>query len=204
MAIMIYSNQGDLPNPSPGGAGTEYGMSNETLSIGAINVGDVGTGTVEPYSDQGPVLQYWSATQTGTDPNGVATLAYARLPSMVENKKPDLIGADCDNVVATPSFKIVGSNFCGTSAAAPTVAGAMALIYQAGHGTLTRAQIVKAFEDTAMHVQPGVAAKTWDGADGYGLVQTWEAAKTLIMVPEPTISTPSAKSTIAAGSSVSF
>ena len=189
LGVLVWSSD-QLPVPSPGGAGSEYGTSTETLSIGAS---DQGSNQIGSFSDEGPFLQYWSASQSGTALNGVVTLNYTRMPTVVENHKPDLTGIDCDGVDA-PNFKEIQSQFCGTSAAAPTVAGVFALVMQASGNSVSRASLVNAVEGTAKHVVGGVATGAWDGADGYGVAQAWDAASGYIpssAIPTPKITSPS-------------
>jgi hypothetical protein len=189
-AILVWSDSA-MSMPSPGGAGSEFGTSQETISVGAS---DLGTNQIGDFSDEGPFLQWWSATQSGIDSNGVATLNYTRLSSLVQNRKPDLTGIDCDVIDAPDGFKGINGSFCGTSAAAPTVAGVFALVMQASGNSVTRASLVNAVEGSAKHVVSGVKTGNWDGADGYGVVQAWDAASGYIApfaIPTPKIISPS-------------
>lgn len=71
----------------------------ETFAVGAVGVAQWKEGLPESFSSQGP-----------TNPG---------------RSKPDLVAPDC---VRTASYESFGEPFCGTSAAAPHVAGAAALL----------------------------------------------------------------------------
>lgn len=79
------------------------------ISVGAINASSAlsGTYTIEPFSSQGPV-EY-----------GVTGEPTISIP------KPDFVAPDCVSVSSAGSFP---SPFCGTSAAAPHIAGLVALL----------------------------------------------------------------------------
>jgi hypothetical protein len=71
------------------------------ISVGAINASDPGNDTLEEYSSWGPTND--------------------------DRTKPDITGIDCVLVTGAGGF---GTNFCGTSAAAPHLAGIAALLLQ--------------------------------------------------------------------------
>lgn len=97
--------------------------SPNVLSVGAINVATAGTNPQEPFSSEGPVLAFGGGlptTSPGSDPN----------------LKPDV--ASYDNV-ATVSYGT--TNFTGTSASTPHVAGMAALLMQRNGIPATAAQL---------------------------------------------------------------
>lgn len=116
---------------------------------------------------------------------------------------------DCVSISSISDFNNGGTEFCGTSAAAPTVAGVVALMLSAGYN---KTQILQSLEATAKpipaagQISTAQSPDTWDPNDGYGLVQTWAALRNAgLLIPEPLITSPVGFSaTINAGQSVSF
>ena len=98
----------------------------DTASAFTVGAADWFTGALEPYSSRGPV-------------NGPG----AGQPTGGEAIKPDITGPDC-----TTTNRYGLSGFCGTSAAAPHVSGAAALVWQA-HPDWTNAQVRDYLETTA-------------------------------------------------------
>ncbi|MBL8300625.1 MAG: S8 family serine peptidase [Rhodanobacteraceae bacterium] len=97
--------------------------SPNVFSVGAINVATAGSNPQQPFSSEGPVL----ASGGGLP---------ASSPASDPNLKPDV--ASYDNV-ATVSYGT--TNFTGTSAAAPHVAGMAALLMQRNGIPTTAAQL---------------------------------------------------------------
>ena len=90
------------------------------FTTGEITVGAVQPSTpyyVEPYSSTGPVL--FGTADQGTFPQETI-------------QKPDFVAPDCVNVTGAGGF---GTPFCGTSAAAPHIAGLIALLLSAYPGS---------------------------------------------------------------------
>jgi subtilisin family serine protease len=80
-------------------------------------------------------------------------------PTLSGGAKPDIVAPDC----VTTWF---GGNFCGTSAAAPYAAGAVALLKQA-HPEWTPDQVKTMLQATAYDIGPA----GWDYCSGAGLMQ---------------------------------
>lgn len=206
LAMTLSSQSGDtLPINGEGGAGELLGPSAGIWSIAAVNEQRL---MVEPLSDTGPTMVYFSATQIGIQ-NGAPVLSYSRLPQPMIIDHPELAGVDCVSISPINDFNNDGNEFCGTSAAAPTVAGVVALMLSAGYN---KYQILQSLELTAKPIPTAglistvQSSDTWDPNDGYGLVQTWTALRNAgLLIPEPSITSPLGfTATISAGQSVSF
>lgn len=206
IAITLSSQSSDtLPINGKGGAGESLGPSAGVWAIAAANERSL---IIEPSSDIGPDYVYFSATQTGTQ-NGVPILSYSPRPQPLIINHPDLTGVDCVSIGPISDFDNGGTEFCGTSAAAPSVAGVLALMLSAGYN---KTQILQSLEATAKPVPAAGLSSTdqsfgtWNPNDGYGLIQTWAALRNAgLLVPEPSITSPVGFSaTINAGQSVSF
>jgi hypothetical protein len=135
----------------------------------------------EKYSSHGPVAYYY-APVTSTTP--AAALA---IPEAVE--KPDIIATDCGANTFFGRFYLSFWRFCGTSAAAPHIAGVASMMHQASP-TKTPTQIKAALKGTAEAV-PGYGAETV----GKGLVRAVQAIEALgpfgpINDPPSTLVTP--------------
>jgi Subtilase family len=111
------STGGDVVGPSIfGHAGAADG-----IAVGAVPFND--SSEPEPYSSRGPVAHYFQPVEgsTAADP----------LPSPEVLSKPEVAATDCG---ATTFFAFLSGGtwrFCGTSAAAPHAAGAVALMREA-------------------------------------------------------------------------
>ena len=105
--ILVYDQNGFQLVVTPRTSGSVYGhaaiAAPDVISVGAINAGDL---SLESYSSTGPVEMGTGGSHT--------SLA-----------KPDLVAPDCVNVTGAGGFE---TPFCGTSAAAPHIAGLMALL----------------------------------------------------------------------------
>ena len=106
-------------------AGSIYGQSALGVPVGsALTPGEITVGAVNPnhtaypieiYSSQGPV-------QYGIPGSGTGTQTQESI------QEPSFVAPDCVNVTGAGGF---GSPFCGTSAAAPHIAGLLALLISA-------------------------------------------------------------------------
>ncbi|MGA1836151.1 S8 family serine peptidase [Herbiconiux sp. 11R-BC] len=136
-------------------------------------------GTVEDFSSLGPATQYF-----GYDP--AVSAAAQPLPGPVQRAKPDLAGADriLTNFFS-PSRPVDGRpgvhSFWGTSAAAPTVAGVVALGRQYSPAT-TAEQLRRTLTATAAEVSSGFPVVEAADAAGAGRV---DATAFLAALPAP-------------------
>ncbi len=122
-------------------------------------------GTPERFSSRGPVTHYWGPV-TSTTP-----AAALGAPEVVE--KPNVVATDCNATTFFTRFFLSFWRFCGTSAAAPHVAGIAALMRQASPST-SPAGFGSAIASTAKPV-PGYS----NNSVGKGLVQARQAIEAL-------------------------
>ena len=162
------SGGGDVVGP------TIYGHAGaaNTISVGAVPFDD--SSEPEPYSSRGPVTHYFEPVS--------GPLPAKELSSPEELSKPDVAATDCG---ATTFFAFLEGptwRFCGTSAAAPHAAGAVALMQQAA--PLASAELLR-----ESLVGTGSPVGTFGAcAVGGGLVETVaavEAAREEITPAEP-------------------
>jgi hypothetical protein len=106
--ILVFDTQAFQVFVTPFTQGGVYGhaalASPSEITVGAVFSGDL---SLESYSSTGPV-------QRGTGGQAVTSIM-----------KPDFVAPDCVNVTGAGGFQ---TPFCGTSAAAPHIAGLMALL----------------------------------------------------------------------------
>ena len=121
------------------------------LAVGAAHWNDVHT--IEPYSSRGPTPD--------------------------ERVKPDIVGADC-GVTARSPLDERNDGFCGTSQAAPHVAGMAALVRQR-FPSYTPAQVATYLKDNAEQRRSPNPNNTW----GYGFAQLPPPDGTAPPVPVP-------------------
>ena len=169
-ALRLDTHRGQISN---GTTGSTYGhnAAGSAVSVAAVDVATAGGGAfvggatnpVENYSSDGPRKMFYQPNGTaitsgnvlfGT--NGGTTL-----------QKVDLAAGDC-GTTTTPGFL----EFCGTSAAAPTVAAIAALI-KGANPTATSAQILATMKVSTLDIE----AAGWDRDSGAGIV----------MVPSPLV-----------------
>ncbi|HSN18653.1 MAG TPA: S8 family serine peptidase, partial [Gammaproteobacteria bacterium] len=107
LKVLLFDQSAFQVVVSPSTTGSIYGQAAlpqpEEISVGAVDPSSL---HLESFSSTGPVL-------TGT--GGVHTTV----------AKPDFVAPDCVNVTGAGGFQ---TPFCGTSAAAPHIAGLMALL----------------------------------------------------------------------------
>lgn len=111
------SSGGDVVGPSI------FGHAGAASAITVAAVPFNGSDEPEPYSSRGPVAHYFGPVESA--------FAASPLPSPEILSKPEIAATDCG---ATTFFAFLSSGtwrFCGTSAAAPHAAGAVALMREA-------------------------------------------------------------------------
>lgn len=181
------SSGGDVVGPSVFG----HAGAASAIGVGAIRFNT--TTKPERYSSRGPVTHYFAEVD-GTAP--AAPLGAAQVIP-----KPDVTATDCG---ATTFFAFQEGptwRFCGTSAAAPHAAGAVALMLQAGEeagGGLEEPEPLRA----ALLQAASPIGSFGACAIGAGLVETEGAVETLLAGPgplnppdcEPPVSPPSEES----------
>jgi len=146
-----------LAHASSGLAGGSIGDVADALVVGATFA--LTPRTLEAWSNHGPFRIDFQATADAAAPDG---FDYARLAAPLLIAKPDLVAPDCVTVPFSDGKTLTNNQFCGTSAAVPSIAGAVALLESAG---FNRAQVLKALRSTAVPL--GAAA--WDPGYGFGL-----------------------------------
>lgn len=183
LKFILFQNGGGVTGteyPSSGG-GDVVGPSvfGHAGAVGAIGVGAMRFNTTtkpEPYSSRGPVTHYFDEV-SGTAPA-------APLGSAQVIPKPDVVATDCG---ATTFFAVKAGEtwrFCGTSAAAPHAAGAVALMLQAAEeagGGLEEPEPLRA----ALLQSASPIGSFGPCAVGAGLVETEGAVETLLADPGP-------------------
>jgi len=142
-------------------AGSIFGHAavSGVLATGAINAADPGNDTIADYSSQGPVEIFFPARET--------------------RRKPDVTAIDCVSITGAGGFPPASpGTFCGTSAAAPHVAGVAALLIG---GSASTDQANEAIKIKAVDL----GSAGFDNIFGYGRVDAYAAGKALHMLPQP-------------------
>jgi subtilisin family serine protease len=125
------------------------------LAIAAINADDPGNDTIADYSSQGPVEIFF--------------------PSRETRQKPDVTAIDCVSITGAGGVSVP---FCGTSAAAPHVAGVAALLVG---GSASTEQANQAIKFKAVDL----GSEGFDYIFGYGRVDAYAAGRALHFAPDP-------------------
>lgn len=160
-------------------AGSIYGQAALAypyeITAGAVAAQNNPGFQIESYSSQGPVFLYQPATGSST------------------RMKPDFVGVDC---VATTGAGGFPQPFCGTSAAAPHIAGLIAL-FESGYPSANPYTMLK---NGAMALGSGSP----NGVYGYGLPNAMRSAASQYSAPVATISSPGNGATEAPKQAVNF
>ena len=167
LSLIVYHHGGDAPDwiqlmvwgpasiehyTKSGSIGNPSESANPgLLAVGAAHWDDVRA--IEPYSSRGPT------------PDG--------------RVKPDVVGADCGATALEP-LNEYNQGFCGTSQAAPHVAGMAALVRQRFPG-YTPAQVAGYLKDTAQQRQSPDPNNTW----GHGFAKLPAPDGSVSTVPTP-------------------
>jgi hypothetical protein len=146
-----------LAHASSGLAGGTIGDIADALVVGATFARS--PRMLEAWSNHGPFRIDFQATADAASPDG---FDYTRLATPLQIAKPDLVAPDCVTTPFSDGKTLTNNQFCGTSAAVPSIAGAAALLESAG---FNRAQVLKALRSTAVPL----AAAAWDPGYGFGL-----------------------------------
>jgi hypothetical protein len=146
-----------LAHASSGLAGGSIGDIADSLVVGATFA--LSPRTLEAWSNHGPFRIDFQAAADAAAPDG---FDYTRLAAPLQIAKPDLVAPDCVTVPFSDGKTLTNNQFCGTSAAVPSIAGAVALLESAG---FNRAQVLKALRSTAVPLGPAI----WDAGYGFGL-----------------------------------
>ena len=130
-----------------------------------------GTESVETFSSDGPRRIFYRPDGRAITPGNFSSSGGLLL------QKPDVTAAD-GVLTATPEFE----DFHGTSAAAPHAAAIAALMLQAAGGprSLTRAQLLRAMQDTALDIE---APGAWDRDSGAGIIDALAAVANVGTIP---------------------
>jgi hypothetical protein len=146
-----------LAHASSGLAGGTIGDIPDALVVGATFA--MSPLVLEVWSNHGPFRIDFQATADAAAQDG---FDYTRLATPLQVAKPDLVSPDCVTTPFSDGKTLTNKQFCGTSAAVPSIAAAAALLESAG---FNRAQVLKALRSTAVPL--GTA--TWDPGYGFGL-----------------------------------
>ena len=161
------SGGGDVVGPSVFG----HAGAGSAIAVGAVPYND--SSEPEFYSSRGPVVHLFEQVKGGSTPADP-------LPSEEVLSKPDVAATDCGGTTFFAFFSGGEWHFCGTSAAAPHAAGAVALMLDAeplATNTLLRESLV----GTASSVGAFDSC-----AVGGGLVETVAAVKAARKEKTPT------------------
>ena len=174
---MIANAQININPGTP--AGSIYGQSAlpypYEITAGAVSAQNNPSYQIESYSSQGPVFLYQPATGAST------------------RMKPDFVGVDGVSITGAGGFE---NPFYGTSAAAPHIAGLIALL-ESGYPSDDPYQLLKA------GAQP-LGTGNPNGVYGYGLPNAARSVGSNYPSPLASISSPSGSASINAGQSISF
>ncbi|HKT32208.1 MAG TPA: PKD domain-containing protein [Gammaproteobacteria bacterium] len=160
-------------------AGSIYGQSAlpypYEVTAGAVAAQNNPSYQIEAYSSQGPVFFFQPATGSST------------------RMKPDFVGVDGVSITGAGGFP---NPFYGTSAAAPHIAGLIALL-ESGYPSSDPYVLLKAGATPLGNGNP-------NGVYGYGLPDAARSVGSNYPAPLASISSPSGNATINAGQSLSF
>jgi len=146
-----------LAHASSGLAGGTVGDIPDALVVGATFA--MSPHMLEAWSNHGPFRIDFQATADAASPDG---FDYTRLATPLQIAKPDLVAPDCVTTPFSDGKTLTNKQFCGTSAAVPSIAAAAALLESAG---FNRAQVLKALRSTAVPLGTAI----WDPGYGFGL-----------------------------------
>lgn len=189
LKILVFDTSKPVPiTVTPNTPGSVYGHAAlaypAELSVGAIFAPDALSGlyNIEPYSSLGPV-------EFGVTDGTSQTI---KNPQSIQ--KPDFAAPDCVSVTGAGGFS---NPFCGTSAAAPHIAGLVALLMAGYPGQSPYTLLQKAA------TQPG--SPDPNGTFGFGVpIMTKLLSAGLYPVPVASISAPADGTSVSTGQMVAF
>ncbi|MGH8278153.1 MAG: PKD domain-containing protein [Gammaproteobacteria bacterium] len=160
-------------------AGSIYGQSAlpypAEITVGAVSALNNPNYQIEPYSSQGPVFLFQPASGPST------------------RMKPDIVGVDCVTTTGAGNFS---EPFCGTSAAAPHIAGLIAL-FESGFPSVDPYAMLKA---GAMELGNGSP----NGVYGYGLPNAVRSAAAQYPAPSASILSPANNVAVSPNNTLNF
>jgi subtilase family protein len=154
-----------MTHSTAGLSGGTVGDIPDALVVGATFAGS--PRQLEAWSNHGPFRIDFQATADAASSDG---FDYTRLATPTQIMKPDLVSPDCVTTPFSNGKTLTNQQFCGTSAAVPSIAGAAALLESAG---FNRAQVLKSLRTTAVPL----GAAGWDPGYGYGLADAAAALR---------------------------
>ena len=195
--ILIASQQSNViqitPNTPAGGIFGQSAVGNpepSTATPGEITVGAVPANdpsSIEIYSSQGPVQFGIPGAGTGTQPP-------------VTIQKPDFVATDCVSVTGVAGF---ASPFCGTSAAAPHIAGLLALLISAYPPSSDPYTLLQA--SSSQPSGPPVGGANPNGIYGFGLPNMMSLLTAgTFPATSAAITSPASGASVSSGQSVAF
>jgi hypothetical protein len=167
-SVPIYEYNTSSNAIDPGAASAKGAMT-----VAAVHWNEFGLNDPEDYSSRGPVTRLFNTS-------GV------RLGSPEVRQKPNVAGADCVSTSSNFSGGIGfgGGTFCGTSAAAPSVAGLAALVLSDTPSTVLIPSVLYSVLEKPTNTIDCAASGNPDYYCGYGFVLADEAVTWARSLPE--------------------
>ena len=155
LKILVYAQSAIPVQVTPSSPGSIYDQSAVGVPVGSsMTPGEITAGAVEPYSPYS--IETYSSTgpvEFGIPGTGPGTQQAEAI------QKPDFVAPDCVTVTGVGGFIVP---FCGTSAAAPHIAGLLALLIPA----YPNDDPYTLLQDSASQPAGG---NGWNGTYGFGL-----------------------------------
>ena len=158
--LHLNANRGELEHATDGQiwghAGARGAVAVAAVDAQGRDEAFVGDESVQDYSSDGPRRVFFEADGSAITPGDFSSTGGEL------RQTPQLAGADCVDT-ATPGY----NTFCGTSAAAPHLAGlaALAIEQAGGPGVADPAAVLQTLENTALDIE----AVGFDRDSGWGI-----------------------------------